>query len=67
MDSYRQFVLARIIVVIDLWLFGHLFAPPAAGSACRFRQIDPILAKVWRPLGEAAPGAGRVLRAGPRG
>src|ERR1700682_1889481 len=29
-DSYRQFVLAVIIVVIDLWLFGHLFAPPAA-------------------------------------
>src|SRR5271169_1399064 len=31
-ESYRQFVLARIIVVIDLWLFGHLFAPPAARS-----------------------------------
>jgi hypothetical protein len=32
-DSYRQLVLASIIVVIDLWFFGHLFAPPAAKSA----------------------------------
>jgi hypothetical protein len=35
-DSYRQFVLAPIIVVIDLWLFGHLFVPPAANQRFDF-------------------------------
>jgi hypothetical protein len=33
-------VLAPIIVVIDLRLFGHLLAPPAAKSAFRFRRAQ---------------------------
>ena len=54
MNGYGQLILARIVVVLDLWLFGHFTLLPALGrSAFRFRQIDPILPKFRRPLSQS--------------
>src|SRR6202023_1958170 len=53
-NGYGQLILARIIVVLDLWLFGHFTLLPALGrSAFRLRQIDPILPKFRRPLSQS--------------
>jgi hypothetical protein len=66
-DSYRQFVLAPIIVVIDFWLFGHLFAAPAAKSAFRHRAVARGHSLSLRPEESSSLGSGAIFGRGSGG